>query len=174
MRVTIDMKDPTRIKEVIEKKKKSSINICYPNSQWDLRMSASIENVVPKPMNQIVTSLRCKDRISYQYDYFSIDITSTYTYADGLTNNLINEVMNKFGAQQQLPGGHQRSYEVELEIADHKHVAEIRKLAAEKRQTEPLKYMAYFFTQSAIKLSMLASNLKFMPTVCKVPPPKKK
>jgi len=174
VRVTYDMKDPTRIKEVIEKKKKSSINICYPKSKWDIRMSASIENVVPKPMGQMVTSLRCKDRISYQYDYFSIDITSTYTYADGLTAHKIQEVMDVFrGQNKAMPVGSQRSYEVELEISDHKHLAKIRKLAAEKREHTPLKHLAYFFTQSAIKLSELASNLKFMPSVCKVPAKKK-
>jgi len=173
VRVTIDVKDPTRIKEVIEKKKKGAINICYPKSKWDIRMSASIENVVPKPVNQMVTSMRCKDRISYQYDYFSIDITSTYTYSDGLTPQFIEEVMYKFGNSQQMPAGHQRSFEVELEIADHKHLAKIRKLAAEKREYTPLKHLAYFFTQSAIKLSELASNLKFMPMVCRVPPRKK-
>lgn len=165
--------DPTRIKEVIEKKKKSSINICYPKSKWDIRMSASIENVVPKPMGQMVTSVRCKDRISYQYDYFSIDITSTYTYSDGLTPQKIQEVMERFGQQQQMPGGSQRTFEVELEIVDQKHLAKIRKSAAEKREHAPLMHLAYFFTQSAIKLSEISTNLRFTPMVCKVPARKK-
>merc|ERR1719229_750124 len=122
----------------------------------------------------MVTSLRCKDRISYQYDYFSIDITSTYTYPDGLTPHKIQDIMDAFGRQSgPMPSGSQRSFEVELEIADHKHLAKIRKLAAEKREHAPLKHLAYFFTQSAIKLSELASNLKFMPSVCKVPAKKK-
>jgi len=169
VRVTIDMKDPNRIAEVIEKKKKSSINICYPKSKWDIRISASIENVVPKPQGQIVSSLRCKDRISYKYDYFSIDITTTFTFAEGLTPNFIQEIMHKFGTNQALPRGSKSSFEVELEIGDHDYLSRVRKLAAEKREHRKLMELSYFFTQGALQLSELASNLNFMPMVCRLP-----
>ena len=177
VRVTIDMKDPNHIKEVIEKKKKSSMNICYPKSKWDIRISASIENVVPKPQNQIVSSLRCKDRISYQYDYFSIDITSTYTYSEALTPSFIQNVIERFKNKQELPLDRQygtlRTYEVELEIVDHKYLNKVRKLAAEQRQLYHLQQLSYFFTQAAIQLAELSSNLRFEPTVCKLPGKKK-
>jgi len=153
------------------------MNICYPASKFDIRISASIENVVPKPQRQIVSSMRCKDRISYKYDYFSIDITSTYTYSEGLTPQFINDVMNKFQHKRELPLDRQygtlRTYEVELEIADHGYLSKIRKLAAEKRQFYQLQQLSYFFTQAAIQLSELASNLRFIPSVCKLPEKKK-
>ena len=178
VRVTIDMKEPNKIKEVIEKKKKSSMNIVYPKSKWDLRISASIENVVPKPQGQMVSAIRCKDRISYQYDYFSIDITSTYTYSKGLTSQFINDIIHKFSNRQPLPldiaYDTERTFEVEFEIVDHKYLHQVRKLAAEQRQTYKLTELSYFFTQGAIQLAELSSNLRFMPTVCKLPDKNKK
>merc|ERR1712087_936521 len=121
-------------KNAFKKTKKSSMNCVYPAAKYDFRISASIENVVPKPRNQIVHLLRCKDRMSYKYDKFSIDITSTHTYSEGLTHSFMESVMHKFKNKEELPMGSQygtkRSYEVELEISDHAYLAEARRLAA--------------------------------------------
>eukprot|EP01083_Nonionella_stella_P008469 24446_1 len=178
IRVTLDMNNGARIKEVIEKKKKASMNICCPGSKFDIRISASVENIVPKPQRQIVSSLRCKDRISYQYDYFSIDITTTYTYCEALTPQFINDLIQKFMNKEDLPldlqYGTQRTYEVELEIADHEYLRKVRKLAADKKQTCGIEQLSYFFTQAAIKMAKLASAAPvFVPSVCKLPGQKK-
>jgi len=179
IRVSIDMAQPHCIKEVIEKKKKSSMNIVYPSAKWDLRISASIENVVPKPIGQIVSSIRAKDRISYQFDCFTIDISSIHTYSEGLTKEFIDEIIHKFQNKIPLPvdrsHGTIRTYEVEFEILDQKYLQKARKLMAEKgKQSMEFQQLSYFFMQDAIQLVELASNTSYVPAVCRMPEPSKK
>merc|ERR1712154_729662 len=99
---------------------------------------------------------------------------STYTYKEGLTHTFMNSVMHKFKNKQELPldsqYGTQRSYEVELEIADFKFLAQARKLmAATPSQPAKLQELYYFFTQAAIQLAEVASNPSFTPSVCRLP-----
>mmetsp|Transcript_44717 Transcript_44717/g.74043 ORF Transcript_44717/g.74043 Transcript_44717/m.74043 type:complete len:395 (-) Transcript_44717:24-1208(-) len=160
------------VKEVIEKKKKSHMNLCCPSCQWDLRLSASIENPAPMPRGEIVTTLRAKDRISYQFQGFSIDISTIHTYSQGLTKPFIDDVVQKFRAQEPLPTdlqyGTLRTFEVELEIANKEYMQSARKLMAENN---PFQFteLCYFFTQHAVQLVELASNSNYKPAVSKLP-----
>eukprot|EP00485_Elphidium_margaritaceum_P019450 CAMPEP_0202725902 /NCGR_PEP_ID=MMETSP1385-20130828/184335_1 /ASSEMBLY_ACC=CAM_ASM_000861 /TAXON_ID=933848 /ORGANISM="Elphidium margaritaceum" /LENGTH=550 /DNA_ID=CAMNT_0049392107 /DNA_START=1194 /DNA_END=2848 /DNA_ORIENTATION=- len=193
------------VKEVIEKKRKSRMDLCCPSCQWDLRLSSSIENPAPMPRGEMVTTLRAKDasringnlrlsssienpapmprgemvttlrakdRISYQWQGFSIDISSIHTYSQGLTKPFIDDVVQKFRAQEPLPTdlqyGTLRTFEVELEIANKKYMQSARKLMAENN---PFQFteLCYFFTQHAVQLVELASNSNYKPAVSKLP-----
>lgn len=83
LRVTKDTKTQ-QILGAIQKQRLANLDIHIPESHMDYRISVTIEHPVPVPYGKYPMSSRRKDRLSYKYDLFSIDLTQVYTvYANG-------------------------------------------------------------------------------------------
>ncbi|PXF44527.1 mRNA-capping enzyme subunit beta [Gracilariopsis chorda] len=83
---------------VQSKTRLGDLNVLCPIAQLDMRYSASREEPAEIQPNMVPTRQRLKDRISYRYEYLSIDITCVHMETLGGTS------------------GSLRTYEVEIEI----------------------------------------------------------
>ncbi|KAI0566038.1 mRNA triphosphatase Cet1-like protein [Gracilaria domingensis] len=83
---------------VQSKTRLGDMNVMCPMNLLDMRYSASLEEDAEVPPNSSPIRQRMKDRISYKYEYLSIDITCV--------------TMESMGAQTEG----QRTFEVEVEI----------------------------------------------------------
>ncbi len=104
-------------KRAIQKTKLQSIDFLCPHNTWDFRITVSEEKVVDMPDSSYhVTHERSKDRLSYSFDIYQIDIT---VVKDRRIHN------GTFGEYNQP------TYEVEMECSTDAFLKE-KKLMMEK------------------------------------------
>lgn len=96
-------RDVFRTERVQTKKRLADINFICPGGSFDVRYSASVERDASIPAGASPTKQRSKDRISYKFEYISVDITMVK--------------MNE-GGQETL------THEVEVEVEDAKRLYE--------------------------------------------------
>jgi len=128
VRVTFDCQDPTRPK-CIHKSRLDDREIFFPNAKFDARISISFENETCAPKEQAIECIRLKDRISYLFDIFSIDITLTHTYKEDITDKFVKTLIDIVNTKQPIPLNHgcEISYEAEIEIINMKKVERRKK-----------------------------------------------
>lgn len=71
--------DGTSILACISKNRLANIDFSNPTSKCDFRISASTETAVPLPKTE-PSYMRHKDRMSYQFEIWSIDLSKVTTY----------------------------------------------------------------------------------------------
>ncbi|KAI9030347.1 CYTH-like domain-containing protein [Hyaloraphidium curvatum] len=77
VRVTKDFKS-NKVTASIQKQRLANLDVHIPESLVDYRISVNVEHQVPVPYGRYPVSRRQKDRISYTYDAFSIDLTQVW------------------------------------------------------------------------------------------------
>jgi len=153
------------VKATIIKEKMGSIEIHMPKTAFDFRISASLEKPVPQvEKGRHPDCIRKKDRISYEFECFSIDVTTISTW-DGPTPACAEDIMQKSGEQQHSPSS--RTYEVEIEIRDVKFLRHHRKLFA-TRQQNCFQQLCTVFFNHCVHLSHTAHQTQ-LPSLC-IPP----
>lgn len=79
------------------KKRLGDLNVLCPGSNLDIRYSASSEDDCQLPRNSAPEMQRIKDRISYKFDYLSVDITSVV-----MEHAITQEVVNSFEVEVEI------------------------------------------------------------------------
>jgi len=98
----------------VHKDRLGSLEFTNPKTDFDFRISAVIEQTVPPPDSDRQPSLlRMKNRISYKFDMFSVDITTVQTF-DKPEPKVIPTILNNPKQKKYMP--EKTEHEVELEI----------------------------------------------------------
>ena len=189
VRVSLGINSPNHIQKCIKKDRLADINIMYPRCGFDLRISASLENNCPKPetdrnssssnnSNKLET-IRCKDRIGYQWDIFTVDISTIHTYKDNIDDSMfIEDLRQRMKNGKALPFDHgcEMSHEVELEITNSKLLANKLNEFKKRRQNPKMivqaplfEHIVFTFKNHCLQLCELASRPNFIPHVCALP-----
>jgi len=172
VRVTLDVEKKNKILECTQKEKRNERNIVFPHCNYDFRISSSMEHIVPKPTDNLkIELIRAKDRISYKWDIFRIDMSIIHTYNSNLTNDFGEQLRLCFNQKQQLPTNHgcEMSYEVELEIIDRKWIRNQIRLRDEKKKENQFEFAITSFVNHVINLCTSATDVNYMPPVCRLP-----
>lgn len=115
VRVSVDPETRKQLRSIIKEKKKNFDFYC-PYSSFDFRITLSLENVVPFPKDEEIPFLeRYKDRLSYEFDVWKIDITT-----------VTESKLDHFG--QHIQNNTSVTYEVEMECKIDNFVMEKQKI----------------------------------------------
>jgi len=172
IRVTLDINKPNSIKSngILEKSRIGDKAVVFPEEKFDVRLSCSTENIAPKPVGQIVQLIRVKDRISYKFDIFSIDLSVVHTYETDLSPNFIERLRLEFTKkpnQRKWPmdHGYKKTYEIEVEIIDNKWLLKQRNLRRDKKPSQ-FKEACCALVQLMLKLNRIIT-IDITPQQCK-------
>lgn len=117
IRVSLDPQSMQPIRAILKDKKKNFDFLC-PQSLFDFRVTVSLENTVEFKTdddNVVPQMERVKDRLSYQFDIWTIDITSVSEYS-----------LDQFEVRrEEVP---RVTYEVEMEVNPDVFFAEKTKI----------------------------------------------
>lgn len=115
IRVSVHPETRKQLRAIIKEKKKNFDFYC-PQSSFDFRITLSLENEVPFPKDEEIPFLeRYKDRLSYEFDIWKIDITT-----------VTESKLDHFG--QFIQNSTSLTYEVEMECKIDYFVKEKEKI----------------------------------------------
>jgi len=162
-----ETRDPKsgKILNTIIKEGMGSMEFHMPKTDFDFRISASLEKPVPPvPSDRNPDTIRKKNRLSYTFECFSIDITTVESW-ENPTREIAESVMDhaKAGTTTEFPPT-SRTYEIELEVADIKFLRKQRQQFATK-QGNCFQQLCITFFNHCIHLCHTATQ-KAMPTLC--------
>jgi hypothetical protein len=69
-----------QILATVQKQRLANLDIHIPESSMDYRISVTIEQPMNVPYGKFPRTYRQKDRLSYKYDVFSVDLTQVVTF----------------------------------------------------------------------------------------------
>jgi len=162
-RQTIDI-DTKKTMATIQKTKLGSLEYYSPQTAFDFRIGASIENRVPEPPNDdVIDLIRKKERISFQFDAFPLDLTKVSQY-DNPGKEITEAILSKTEQHYQIFASRE-TYEVEMEIIDTKYLKQQRDLLMSNKPHYFGHLVAKFYDH-AVSLSRIASS-NVTPEDCK-------
>jgi len=149
-----------KVKCTIIKEKMGNLEFYMPKADFDFRISASLEKPVPPVAeDRNPDSIRKKDRISYIFECFAIEITTVQSW-ENPTREVTESIMKQ---TSEFPPS-SRTYEIELEIRDISFLQKQRSLLS-NRQRNSFNHICITFFNHCIHLCHTASRTQ-IPQVC--------
>lgn len=147
-----DRKRPNFVPKVIRKTAVGALDIVLPTSMFDVRVNCKLEDPVSMQSGAYCRKIRKKDRISYRFNIWSVDLTKVDEF---------DEVEND------QPIGHpcKTTFEFEMELLD---MSSLRKAIATNDKAWTYEAANCLLT-SLRQLSLLANPQVSLPSCCKVP-----
>lgn len=158
-RETLDIKADGKVVATVQKERVGVLNFMSPQTKYDFRLTGAIEKPVPPLDPQPCDFIRVKDRISYSFDAFRVDLTKVEKW-DNPDDEQIKSVLqsdNRFSPTK-------TTYELEIEITDVKYMTHERGLFVDKKPSSFYAFACKFFDHAVHMSHTLTSTS--MPSLC--------
>jgi len=129
VRVTVDPADPTKPLRSLRKERKQNVDMFMGlDAAWDIRLTRAEEYSVPPPVNCKCAHARVKERRTYTFDLWKMELTKVRQYRD----------VKPTGELYDASAPSKITHEVELELDVPALQAERQRMAAGHPSTFPL------------------------------------